>query len=167
MSEVFSPILQFLPWCWTVNISLTVLGYVTRKSAFVSKHDQPFDCELKLPDGNRILGTSTTLFGLIFVIVEGLFGEYLWPNHYLLSLSILVYAGHALGSFIKRRFAIPDGAFLPGIDHGDYVLTTGLFLYLIGTLSFLSWLLAWILTLILTPFITVIAFRLKVRKEAL
>jgi CDP-2,3-bis-(O-geranylgeranyl)-sn-glycerol synthase len=148
-------------------MSLTVLGYVTRKSAFLRKTDWPLDAWLSLPDKKRILGDSTTWLGLLLVCVGGIIGAHFWPGHHLFALSILVYIGHALGSFIKRRIGISEGAFLPGIDHGDYVLTAGLFLYLIGELSLFSWVFAWLLTLILTPFITVSAYHVKVRKEAL
>jgi CDP-2,3-bis-(O-geranylgeranyl)-sn-glycerol synthase len=109
---------------WLVNASFNLFYEIKRKYGFIS-YDFPFDLGLSFLDGRRILGESTTWGGLIVAISSGLFLDVFFPGHYGLLKAILTFAGHALGSFIKRRMGLARGVYVPIIDHGDYMILIG------------------------------------------
>ncbi|MES2226062.1 MAG: CDP-archaeol synthase [Patescibacteria group bacterium] len=164
---MMTELLWFLPWCWFVNLSLNGLGYLGATYPRVRHRDRPLDGGWTLPDGHRLFGDSTTWCGLVLCVLIGSIGQAVLPIPHALVLALLVYAGHAAGSFIKRRCGLPRGAFLPFVDHGNYVLIAGIFLIAMGSLSLASFFIAWLLTLILTPVVTTIAFSLHVRPRPL
>lgn len=144
-------------------MSLNLLGYAKHSYPELSRLDRAFDGGFRLPDGSRLLGDSTTWLGLVLVSMLGMLGEYIFTGHHFFLLALLTFFGHALGSFAKRRFGVPHGAYVPFIDHVDYVLTIGLIFVLCGYLSVAAALVALVLTLVLTPFVTLSAFQLGLR----
>lgn len=160
-------ILSFLPWCWLVNMSFSMLGFFSRVYVPLASIDRPLDARVSLPDAQRLLGDSTTWGGLLLASTLGLIGEYLVPGSYLLSIALCTYLGHALGSFLKRRLRMPRGSYAPFIDHGDYVLVTGGALLAFGVLSLPSVLVAYLFTVAFTPLVTVAAFALRFRTRPL
>ncbi|MDB4992296.1 MAG: hypothetical protein JWL75_541 [Parcubacteria group bacterium] len=159
--------LWFVLWCWTVNLSLNALGYATLRFAWLRTRDRALDGREAFFDHKRFLGDSTTWGGLILVAILGLIGMNIWPGRYLLLLSFSVYAGHALGSFIKRRLELPRGAYLPFVDHGDYLITAGAVACALGIVSGWS-IVFWIFfTIATTPLVTSAAFYLHLRRAPL
>ncbi|MDB5190069.1 MAG: hypothetical protein JWN49_395 [Parcubacteria group bacterium] len=167
MESWLLPTLWFAGWCWTINLSLNALGYATFRSKTLQSLDKPFDGTTTFFDSRRVFGDSTTWGGLVVALVLGVVGALLWPAHYLFVLALLVYAGHALGSFIKRRLGLGRGSYLPLVDHVDYLILAGIVLYALDAIS--GWaVLFWIfVTMIATPFITTAAFYFRVRRSPL
>lgn len=156
-------ILWFLPWCWFVNMSFNILVGLELRVPQFKPWNAPVDGSLLFFDGNRILGDSSTWLGLLQAIVLGLIGKILFPGHGLLLIALLVWLGHALGSFVKRRLGMKRGAFLPVVDHGDSVILAGTVSYVLGFLTIETFIVAVLLTLILTPLITRIGYMLGMR----
>lgn len=145
---------------WIVNGALNLFGALTRNM----KVDRPLDGGLIFIDGRRILGSSTTLGGLALCLSASLA---LSPYKYLFFVPVLVYLGHALGSFLKRRLGYTDGQFLPGIDHGDYALLIGAVFVPLGYLTILDAVLMYVLSILITPLVTWCAYTLRLRHHKL
>ncbi len=164
MNALLLELVWFLPWCWFVNMSFTVLGYVLRQYPTI---DKPLDARLCFFDGRRLLGNSTTWGGLILATALGIVGELIVPGQSFLVLAILVFVGHAFGSFIKRRLGYRNGEFLPLIDHGDYLLFIVLVSGATGLVSPVAALTAYVLTVSVTPLVTRTAHKIGIRTEPL
>lgn len=153
---------------WGINTGLNLLGYLKKRSAFIAKLDYPIDFKKTIATNNRILGESTTWLGLPVVVVLGFLSQLIFrnPQNGIIT-GIVVFCGHAIGSFIKRRLKIPDGKFIPIIDHGDYVI--------LGAIVFLSLhkvkvevaILSILLTLIFQPLFCYIGYKLGLRDHPL
>lgn len=167
MDTVLYQVLSFLPWCWVVNMSFDILVYASRRSRRIASCNVPLDGGRMMADGNRVLGDSTTWLGLLQATLLGFVGELLWPGRLLMFLALLVWIGHLTGSFIKRRFGIARGRYLPIIDHGDYSLLTGGILYVLGYISFIAWVAGVLVTLLLTPLVTYGAYKAGIRVRPL
>lgn len=154
--------LWFLPWCWFVNMSFTVLWYVVQITPLLKRYERPLDGGRMLPDGSRVLGDSTTWGGLLWVIMLSA-AAYLWIIPLYAYLVVLVFLGHILGSFIKRRLGKPRGAFVPVIDHGDHVLVAGGVLLALGMIHVPAFVCSVALTLFLTPLATLLGYKLHMR----
>ncbi|MDB5245405.1 MAG: hypothetical protein JWN90_510 [Parcubacteria group bacterium] len=167
MESWLLPTLWFAVWCWTVNLSLNVLGFASYRIPALAAHDVPIDGGIHFFDGRRFLGDSTTWDGLMLVLLLGGLAALFFPQHYFLTIAVAVYAGHALGSFIKRRIGLDRGSYLPLVDHVDYLIVAGTVLYAFDAISAWS-VLFWIfVTMIATPFITSAAFYVHARRSPL
>lgn len=164
---MWQEILWFLPWCVGINISFDLLIWSCRTFPRIGAWNVPVDSQAVLPDGRRLLGDSTTWLGLIQACTLGVVGVLLVPGQYFFLLAILVWVGHATGSFIKRRLGFPRGVYVPGIDHIDYVVVAGAALYLLGRLSIAAWVTSIIIMMLVTPALTYIAYRLHIRLRPL
>lgn len=164
---ILQEVLKFLPWCWAINMSLTVLGFLVRSSPLLARYDAPLDGGRTLPDGHRVIGDSSTLGGVLAVMMLGIAGFLVTLDAQYLVLALLVKAGDMLGSFIKRRLGFASGTFVPLIDHGDYVIVAGIYMLAQGRISPEAFFVAWASTLALTPIVTVLAWRIGVRKRPL
>ena len=149
---------------WGSNIALNFLYVLKRYIPVFIKYDRPLDMGLMFQN-NRLIGESTTILGLLISftlsILFFILFEYIWLGY----IPILVYIGHTVGSFIKRRLGKSDGTFVIFLDHGDYMIITGLVLYSLG---FISWQLALsglLFTYIFHPIACLIAFHLKMRQN--
>jgi CDP-2,3-bis-(O-geranylgeranyl)-sn-glycerol synthase len=169
MQEIFIEVFTFLIPPMIVNGSLNFLHPLRKNSEFFAKLDKPIDGHKNFFDGKRILGESTTFPGIIVVIIIGPAIGYLIYNSLFLGLivGICTYLGHASGSFLKRRINIPDGKFLPIIDHGDYIIFTGLVWLAMGLISFKIFLISWVTILIIHPIFCYLGYKLGIRSEIL
>lgn len=164
--QQFKEVLLFALPCWIANMSLNLIYIIKYNIPFLGKYDVPLDGFLKLSDRKRFLGNSTTLPGIAMSIIIAFILSLAFKFTFQLSLLITlsVYCGHALGSFIKRRAGLNDGQFMPVVDHGDYILLTGLIL---GLMNYYSWSaigLGVLITYIVHPIVTYLAFLLKLHK---
>ena len=143
-----------------------MLGAAKKKFPALSDYDKPIDAHLNM-GGHRLLGESTTLIGIVVVLLVGIaFSAYSKDiNH--LFISIFVYVGHAFGSFLKRRFNIVDGGYVPVIDHGDYILAAGIFCWAVQLISLETLLIAYLITVLVTPLVTLTFYRLGLRENKL
>lgn len=157
----------FLPWSVGTNIALNALGFFSYCFPTIGRRDAPFDFGLKLQDGERLLGDSTTWGGLVLMLVVGIAGSFILPEHPLIALAILVFFGHALGSFVKRRIGLKRGEFLPLVDHGDYILLAGTTFALIGEIHPLTIFISYVAVIAVTPLVTHAAHTLHLRRERL
>lgn len=162
--EFSSQILHFAGPCWVVNMSLN--GIYVAKQIFpsISKLDKPIDGGLSIK-GSRILGNSTTWLGIVVAVVIGI----LIKQDFAMGLIVAatVYFGHAWGSFIKRRAKYVDGQFMPLIDHGDYIIMSGL---VFGLMHQYHWAVigaAILLTYIGHPLVTYVSYLLRLKKNPL
>lgn len=147
-----------------INISLNVLGAIKRIGHF-ERFDAPFDCGLRL-GGERLLGASTTWLGLVLALGLGyVFQETYAPFGIVLGLG--TFFGHAISSFIKRRLHYPDGAYMPLVGHGDYVLLSGVILVLAGNLTGLAYVEAIALTLAIHPLFCFVGYKIGLRQGLL
>lgn len=158
--DELNTILQFVVPCWIVNLSLNLI-YVT-KYYFpkVEQIDRPIDFGFNFFDDRRILGNSTTIIGIAVALLAGFLSGSL-------LVGILVYLGHALGSFIKRRLNYKDGDFMPVVDHGDYVILTGAVFLFLNKTTPQVFLLGLLLTYILHPVVTYASYLVKWHKKPL
>lgn len=151
--------------CGLINIFLNIFWEIKRKYHW-EDYDIHFDFDLKFKSGKPIIGTSTTWGGLILCLLFGIIIEYFFPNSfYALLLSICVFFGHALGSFIKRRLNIPRGEYLPIVDHGDYIILTTSVFYALGYINFLTVITSIGIILIIHPTVCLLAYHLGFREN--
>ncbi len=149
---------------WGTNIALNFLYVIKRYFPRFNDFDCPIDFKLKYKK-IRLIGESTTIIGLVLSLAISLFinistGAMVWT-----IIPPIIYLGHLLGSFIKRRMNKGGGEFVPIIDHGDYMLLLGIIFIIFHYVSVLFALLALILTYILHPLACIIAFKLKLREH--
>ncbi len=150
--------------CGIVNISLNLLGAAERLWGW-DKFDAPFDIGLHL-GSERVLGKSTTWLGLALSLALGWL-IYATCSPLGIVIGVGTFFGHALGSFIKRRFHYGDGSYLPVVDHGDYVILTGAILLVSGELGWVAYVLAIVLVLIVHPVFCLLGFKLGIRERVL
>lgn len=148
---------------WGTNILFNLLYVLKRyRPKYVSK-DRAIDAKIMFA-GNRLIGESTTVFGLIIATIASIIIYFIFNTYYLTIIPLLVYIGHTIGSFIKRRFGVEDGKFMPFIDHGDYMITTGAILIFLGYISWELALSGLVFTYIFHPLACFVAFKLKLRQ---
>ncbi|HLP44130.1 MAG TPA: CDP-archaeol synthase [Candidatus Nanoarchaeia archaeon] len=158
---------NFLILVWATNVILNILGVIKKLRPAMQRFDRPIDGGLILPDGSRLLGESTTWVGLFVTAIVGVIVFWTTNNFYTLAVVFLVYVGHAVGSFIKRRLDVEDGGFVPMIDHGDHVLVAGTFVVLVDLISLFDFVLAFVLTVVLTPVVTTFFHKIGWRERGL
>lgn len=151
---------------WGTNISLNLLYVLKHSFPRIVDLDRPIDGGINFWDRRRFIGDSTTILGLVVALVCSLVAFYsgLFDNVVAILTPFLVYAGHMIGSFIKRRMN-KNNTFVPFVDHGDYVLASGLVLCSLGYVSVSLALVCLLLTYILHPIAVLLAFKLGLRKE--
>ncbi|MDB5259604.1 MAG: hypothetical protein JWO73_812 [Candidatus Taylorbacteria bacterium] len=157
--------LWFIVPCLLVNSALN-LFYETKRKYDAERYDMPFDFGLFLGK-NRILGQSTTWGGLLISLLIGLLLSYFFADIHGLAIGLGCFFGHALGSFIKRRFGIARGAYLPIVDHGDYVLLTGALLLLSSDLPIEAYAAGVVSILVMHPIICIVAHKAGFRDNPL
>lgn len=163
MSLTFFHFALYIGVTWGTNITFNLLYVLKSLVPSLAPYDLPIDARKMLSDNHRLFGDSTTVPGLVVAVVLAIFVS---RTSYAMfsSVPLLVYAGHLIGSFIKRRLGKPDGYFVPFIDHGDYMLVSGVVLVLQGTISLPLALAGLLFTYIAHPMATLLAFRLGIRK---
>ncbi len=162
-------LLAFLFSCWFINIGLNGLYVLKKYFSYFRFVDKPLDFKFVVGDGYRLLGESTTWFGLIVAFLLGLLigvTNYFTPLEGVV-LGLGVYIGHALGSFIKRRLGFADGKFLPIVDHADSVFTAGVFMIFLGLVSWKVVIFSTFITIVLQPAWNYFWFRLGFRRNPL
>ena len=156
--------LIYFSLAWGANIALNFLYVIKRYFPKFNNFDYPIDFNLYYKK-NRLIGDSTTIIGLILSLMISLFIYCISGNIIWTLIPIIVYFGHLLGSFIKRRMNKNGGEFVPIIDHGDYMLLLGIIFILLNYISISFALSALILTYILHPLACYLAFKLKLREN--
>ncbi len=149
--------------------------------AFLLGGGKPLDFYKNFIDGKRIFGDGVTIRGTFFGIVLGfLYGfmfYYIIPNpllpngiekqaiiSFLISLGAIL--GGMLGSFIKRRLGMRRGAPFPILDQLNFVIG-GIFLaYLYHKIPIETILVLIIVTPIFHVTSNIIAYFLRIKKEA-
>ncbi len=150
---------------WGTNIAFNLLYVAKKYIKGFAKYDRPIDFGKYFFDGRRILGESTTFLGLVFALLISLLAlkSNLFEKMIALMVPLLVYIGHALGSFIKRR--MNKNSFVPFIDHGDYMIMSGFVLVILGYVSFSLALVCLLLTYVLHPLAVLLAFKLGLKEH--
>ncbi len=153
--------------CILINLSLNLFWEIKRKY-HLEKYDIHFDFDLKFKSGKPIIGTSTTWGGLVLSILLGLTIELFFPfSFHAILLSVCVFFGHAIGSFIKRRLNIPRGEYLPVVDHGDYIILTTFVFYMLGYIDLVVMFISIIIVLIVHPILCIVGYYLGLRENIL
>lgn len=165
-------VLQFAVPCWLINMALNLIYVAKLYFPRIASLDKPIDYKKVSLDGERVLGESTTWLGLIVAIVFGCIVQRIFDhseNTILLGLilGLAVYLGHALGSYIKRRFGYKDGQYMPFVDHGDYIITAGIILGLMYQFPWVVISLGILVTYIAHPIVTYLAYLVKWHKHPL
>ncbi len=170
---IFNELLQFAIPCWLINMSLNLIYVAKLYSPSLVKLDKPLDGNRRAWDNRRILGNSTTVVGIAVALLAGIIIQMTINSDLYLGLvlglvyGVAVYFGHAASSFIKRRCGYMDGQFMPLVDHGNYIVVTGLILGLVGYFSWKAIILAIILTYIVHPIVTYLSYLIKWHKHPL
>ncbi len=143
---------------WGTNISLNLLYVLKRFVPETNMWDRPIDGGINFFDGKRMIGDSTTLLGFVVAALCSLIAFYggLFDSTVSLLTPFLVYVGHLIGSFIKRRMN-KNNVFVPFVDHGDYMFLSGLVLVIFGFISFKLAIVCLLLTYILHPVAVLVA----------
>ncbi|HNT30374.1 MAG TPA: CDP-archaeol synthase [bacterium] len=158
-----SAILTFALPCWIINTALNLIPL----STWLRKCDRPLDQGWIARDTHRLLGTSTTIAGgLIAVTLGAGLGVVAHNTLRGLLLGLLVYGGHALNSWLKRRLHLQDGAYFPG-DHISSILLACLVFVSLSIITPYQALIALLLTACIHPLGCYAAYRLKIRKRFL
>ncbi|MFH1046712.1 MAG: CDP-archaeol synthase [Patescibacteria group bacterium] len=155
---------HFLIQYWFINTCLNTFKFIPG----LAKYDRPLDGGRVFSDGRRWLGSSTTALGFPVSLLSGsaiglLVTEWYWG----LIMAAAVYAGHALGSFIKRRAGWSDGRYMLLVDHGDSVFVAGLALMAAGELSWLIFVVAFVVNLLVQPLLCRLGYVIKLRSNPL
>lgn len=157
---------NFLMYCsisWGTNILLNVLGIIKMYFPRTINFDWPIDNNLKYR-GDRLIGESTTVVGLIICLLVSLTLYFAVHNFIWIFIPLLVYCGHMLGSIIKRRMHKNGGEFVPFIDHGDYMILTGIVFMILKYVTFPFFILTILTTYFFHPIICFLAFKFKLRE---
>ncbi len=166
-------IIQFAAPLWLINMSLNLIYIVKLYSPKVKSFDRPLDAQKSMSDGSRILGNSTTWLGIVVALCAGLIVQNLVKQDFEQGVlfgivsGLSVYLGHAIGSFIKRRFKYQDGEFMPFVDHADYVIFSGIVFGLLGVVPWSVIGVAILVTYIVHPIVTYLSYLLKLHKHPL
>ena len=146
------------------NVALNLFGFLKRKFHL---WDVYIDGSHHMHDGRRVFGNSTTLDGL-FICLAMSFGLICVTHEWIFFFfPLCVYAGHLVGSFIKRRVGKKDGQFLLFIDHADSITFVALVAYFGHFSSLNESILAIIITIMIQPLFTYIGFKLGLRESPL
>lgn len=164
MSLTLLHFVLYIGLTWGSNILLNLLYIVELVFPAFVPYNTPLDGGRVFYDNRRILGRSTTIPGLFLSLLASSFLYQTNLPNYLFTIPILVFIGHLLGSFIKRRMGKVDGSFVPFIDHGDYMITVGLILSIAKVISVELGFAGLLFTYIAHPFVTLLSFRLGIRK---
>jgi CDP-2,3-bis-(O-geranylgeranyl)-sn-glycerol synthase len=145
-----------------MNIGFNIF-YEVKRHNHILHWDRPLDGGRNFFDKNRILGESTTVGGLLLAIAGGLFLNWLFPGSEAFLKVTIVYFGHAIGSFIKRRFNKKRGEYVPILNHGDYIILAGVIFIFMRKISVGVALFSIILILIISPLMTYCSYKLGLR----
>ncbi len=158
-------ILYFILVPMLINGGLNFLNIIHRHPQY-QKFDYPIDFYLKI-NKQRLIGDSSTILGLALALILGTFlGSIVYQDQPLgLTIGFAVFFGHSLGSFVKRRLNIKPGDFLPIVDHGDYIIISGIFLLFLNKINLITFLGGLIITLIVHPVFCLLGFWLKIRNK--
>lgn len=170
--SLFIEVLTFAIPCWVINMSLN--GIVVAKLYFprLITVDKPLDAGI-VWRGRRILGKSTTWFGIPVFLISGIVIQLIMTRELGQGLvlgaltGLTVYLGHIVGSIIKRRLNYKDGQFLPFVDHGDYVIFTGIVFGLMHQFSWTAIGIALLITYIVHPIVTYLSYLIKWHNDPL
>lgn len=169
MENLLINILIFTTPCWVTNMSFQFIWAICRqlpKNHFLNRINKPkFD--FIFFDKRPFIGTGLRITSIIPILTLPFFFNIFLPISlsYYLKLTLLVFLGDLLGSILKRRLGYKKGEFALFIDHGDYIITTGLVFLFLGYISIQIFIYSLILTYILHPVVCLIGYKLKIKKE--
>lgn len=164
MPQTIDTFLVYLFLTWGTNMSLNLLYVLKRYIPKTASFDYPIDGRIQYK-GDRLVGESTTVWGLVlcFIISIVLFFHVLSLKWAIVPL--LVYCGHTIGSIIKRRMHKKGGEYVPFLDHGDYMILTGLMFVMLGYITPIFAFSSILITYLLHPIVCFLAFKLKLREH--
>jgi CDP-2,3-bis-(O-geranylgeranyl)-sn-glycerol synthase len=166
MEFLFLVLVYVLP-CWIFNISLNFIYPWGQKVVVIHKLNFPLDFRKNWWDERRILGDSQGFMSIVFIAILPLMFIFFFPQPYwvLLLSAVCVWMGDLIGSFIKRRLGIQRGQFLPGIDHGDYMIVAGIVFVSLEIIPIEVAFFALVLTYIFHPIVCVIGYFAGIKRE--
>lgn len=151
--------------CWIVNMSFNLLNPLKRKFEIINRINFPIDFGIVLKDKQRLLGGSQGFLSFVLITtIPFLLTLFTNLQHTYLK-AFCTFLGDALGSFIKRRLRLPQGQFLVGIDHADYMLMTCFVFLTLGKVELSVACIALILTYIFHPLVCILGFKLGIKTE--
>jgi hypothetical protein len=144
---------------WFSNTSLNLLF-------LIREYDYQLDGKKLFFDGKPLLGPPVTLGGLLVSLILA-FGSYaLFPEHTLIFWKFISgFVGHTIASFIKRRFNIQSGEYVPFFTHGDYIIAFGIISAIASALEFRLLFVVYLITVICTPCVTYCAYKIGLRQH--
>jgi hypothetical protein len=119
-------------------------------------------------DSKPIFGTSVTYGGLVTSLILATIAQMLFPYHILIFWKVFsAFIGHSTASFIKRRFGVEPGKYVPFLAHGDYIVIFALISWFLGLFDMNLALTSYIFTILFTPFVTQAFHRIGLRAKPL
>lgn len=171
MTPLVFKILVFVVPCWITNMSFQFIWAICTQlpeNHILNKINIPrFD--FMFIDHKPLFGSGIRVTSIVPIVFLPFFFNHMLPVSllYYLSLTFLVFFGDLLGSIIKRRLGFKKGEFALFIDHGDYIITTGMVFVFLQYISLEIFLYALLLTYVLHPIVCVIGYKLKIKQEPL
>ncbi|MEM0015689.1 MAG: CDP-2,3-bis-(O-geranylgeranyl)-sn-glycerol synthase [Saccharolobus sp.] len=135
------------------------------------KNGTPIDFKKNFIDGRRILGDGKTFEGLLIAVTFGTtvgvilsrFFTYDWIIISFLE-SLFAMLGDMMGAFIKRRFGIPRGGRVLGLDQLDFIFgSTLVLLFMHVSITWYQFLFICIFVFSLHQTTNYIAYLLKIK----
>ncbi|MEN9921328.1 MAG: CDP-archaeol synthase [Candidatus Parcubacteria bacterium] len=170
-TQLLVEILTFAVPCWITNMSFQFIRAVkdrVPKNHWVRKYNVD-NFDFIFIDGKPFVGSGIRISSIIpILILPSIFNFFIPISYtYYALLTFSVFLGDLLGSFIKRRFDYPKGKFMPIIDHGDYILFTGIFFILLDLLSYKIFFITLFITYLIHPLTCYVGYQLGIKKEML
>jgi len=140
---------------------------IVARHLFKTRFNYPIDFHHHAWDGNRLLGDSKTIRGLLFACLAGLILSPLigvdWSIGFIFGLMAMF--GDILASFTKRRFGLHSGESVLGLDQLPEAFLPLLIIRPILDMSWLQIIIIALAFLVAELYISPILYRLKIRRR--
>lgn len=159
VSTISERFVSLLVTVWMANMGMSFSPLIK----YLPVDDYSLDSGRELY-GQPLFGERVTIGGLLLAIGFGnVFGLFLGIKVGTV-IGVLSFVGDISGSFIKRRFNISPGAYVPILDHSDYFLMNLPVFYWYG-MSTGAIIIGFTVTLIVHPIVCLVGYRLGLQEN--
>ena len=169
MTNQLYVILSFAVPCWITNISFQCIwackSLVPQNHPLRKTKIDSFD--FTFIDKKPFIGSGLRITSAVPILLLPFFFNAALPVSlgYYFKITSFVFLGDFLGSIVKRRMGYKKGEFALFVDHGDYIITTGIIFLFLNYISMPTFLYSLLLTYILHPIACYIGYTLHLKKE--
>ncbi len=172
MENTLINIITFVIPCWITNMSFQFIWAFKK----LIPNNHPLKILKKIDsfdfiffDKKYFIGSGLRITSIVPILLLPFFFNLFLPLElsYYFKITFLVFIGDLLGSIVKRRLGFKKGQFALFIDHGDYIITTGLVFIFLKYISMEVFIYSLLLTYILHPIVCYIGYKLKIKEQPL